>query len=230
LDDWTEQATRWLDLGAWDASAGVGFTDSQLKGESCFGGLDASHTQHIASLIWDFGDKKLARFWLPKDRLQYVNEETAGAAQGWAKDGYLKLTDGDVTDYNEIKRQILEDRRNFQIKELAYNPHAITPMVNELVDEGVMMVPVSQGITTLSPGTKELERQVLEKLYQHGGNPVLRWMVDGLAVKRDGDGNIKPDKEKSKVNISGVTAGVMALDRRLRHKDEPKRSRQLVTF
>jgi phage terminase large subunit-like protein len=230
LNDWTEQAIRWMDLGAWDASAGL-VDEVQLKGEAAFGGLDASHTQHIASLCWDFGKERLWRFWLPRERLQYLNEETAGAASGWAAQGFLMLTDGDVTDYTAIESKILEDMKTFNVKEVGYNSHSITPMVNNLTDKNVVMVPISQGITTLSDGTKEFERQVLNGTYLHGGNPVMRWMVDGLVVKRDSDQHLKPDKEKSKVNISGVTAGVMALDRRMRHVEEPpQRSRELVTF
>lgn len=230
LNDWTEQAVRWLDLGAWDASAGM-VDEAQLKGETCYGGLDASHTQHIASLCWDFGEKRLWRFWLPRERLQYLNEETAGAALGWVANNYLTLTDGDVTDYDAIEHQILKDIETFDVKELGYNSHSITPMVNNLTDQDVKMIPISQGITTLSDGTKELERQVLSTLYIHGGNPVMRWMVDGLVVRRDSDQNVKPDKEKSKVNISGITAGVMALDRRMRHVEEPpEESRELVVF
>jgi phage terminase large subunit-like protein len=228
LNDWTEQAIRWMDLGAWDASAGM-VDEVQLKGETCFGGLDASHTQHIASLCWDFAKERLWRFWLPRERLQYLNEETAGAASGWAQ-GFLTLTDGDVTDYTAIESKILEDMKTFNVKEVGYNSHSITPMVNNLTDKNVIMVPISQGITTLSDGTKEFERQVLNKLYVHGGNPVMRWMVDGLVVKRDSDQHLKPDKEKSKVNISGVTAGVMALDRRMRHVEEPVQDRELVIF
>ena len=47
-------------------------------------------------------------------------------------------------------------------------------------------------------------------------NPVLRWMMDNIFIKRDPAGNIKPDKEKSTEKIDGAVATIMALDRAIR--------------
>ena len=63
---------------------------------------------------------------------------------------------------------------------------------------------------------------VLEKRIAHGGNPVLRWMMDNIYVKQDPAGNIKPDKEKSTEKIDGAVAMIMALDRAIRCGGEPE--------
>jgi phage terminase large subunit-like protein len=42
-------------------------------------------------------------------------------------------------------------------------------------------------------------------------------MADNLAVSQDPAGNFKPDKKKSREKIDGMVAGVMALDRAVRH-------------
>ena len=68
----------------------------------------------------------------------------------------------------------------------------------------------------MSPPTKELMKLTLEKKIAHGGQPVLRWMMDNIFIKSDPAGNIKPDKEKSTEKIDGVVATVMALDRAIR--------------
>ena len=60
----------------------------------------------------------------------------------------------------------------------------------------------------------------LEKKLSHGGNPVLRWMMDNIYVKTDPAGNIKPDKQKSTERIDGAVALIMALDRSIRHKEQ----------
>lgn len=72
----------------------------------------------------------------------------------------------------------------------------------------------------MSPPTKELYKLVLEKRIAHGGNPVLRWMMDNVTVRQDPAGNIKMDKEKSTEKIDGAVATVMALDRAIRHENE----------
>ncbi len=64
---------------------------------------------------------------------------------------------------------------------------------------------------TLEKVTKELEKIVLAKELNHGGNKVLRWMCSNLAMKTDPAGNIKMDKSKSSEKIDGMVALVMAL-------------------
>ena len=73
------------------------------------------------------------------------------------------------------------------------------------------MQPLGQGFVSISAPTKQLEHHVLNKELNHGGNPVLRWMVSNLAMKLDAAGNIKPDKSKSSEKIDGVVSLVMAL-------------------
>ncbi len=60
----------------------------------------------------------------------------------------------------------------------------------------------------------------LEEKLAHGGNPVLRWMMDNIFVRTDPAGNIKPDKEKSTERIDGAVATIMALDRSLRNEGQ----------
>lgn len=69
----------------------------------------------------------------------------------------------------------------------------------------------------MSPSSKKLMKLTLEKKIAHGGNPVLRWMMDNIYVKTDPAGNIKPDKEKSTEKIDGAVALIMALDRAIRN-------------
>lgn len=69
----------------------------------------------------------------------------------------------------------------------------------------------------MSPPSKELMKLTLEERIAHGGNPVLRWMMDNIFIKQDPAGNIKPDKEKSTEKIDGAVALIMALDRSIRN-------------
>jgi len=53
LNQWTATDVRWLDMGAWDRSAGVVHED-ELRGKLCYGGLDLAATQDLASLALVF--------------------------------------------------------------------------------------------------------------------------------------------------------------------------------
>src|SRR5574344_917678 len=68
----------------------------------------------------------------------------------------------------------------------------------------------------MSPPTKELMKLTLEEKLAHGGNPILRWMMDNIYVRTDPAGNIKADKEKSTEKIDRAVAPIMALDRAIR--------------
>ena len=61
----------------------------------------------------------------------------------------------------------------------------------------------------MSPSSKELIKLTLEKVIAHGGNPVLRWMMDNIYVKTDTAGNIKPDKKIITEKIDGAVALIM---------------------
>jgi len=90
-------------------------------------------------------------------------------------------------------------------------------MVQNLEGMGFTVVHFGQGYKDMSPASKELMKLTLEKNIAHGGNPVLRWMLDNIYVKTDPAGNIKPDKEKSTERIDGAVALIMALDRAIRN-------------
>ncbi len=85
-------------------------------------------------------------------------------------------------------------------------------MAQNLEDMGFTVVAFGQGFKDMSPPTKELMRLTLHKSLAHGGNPVLRWMMDNVIVNTDPAGNIKPDKSKCREKIDGVVALIMGLD------------------
>lgn len=85
-------------------------------------------------------------------------------------------------------------------------------MAQNLAAAGLEVQEVKQTMTGMTAATKKLEMLVLGRAIGHGGHPVLRWMVDNVAVVQDGNQNIKPHKEKSRNKIDGVVATINALD------------------
>ena len=79
------------------------------------------------------------------------------------------------------------------------------------------MVAFGQGFVSMGAPTKELLRLTLDGKLAHGGHKVMRWMADNMEVSQDPAGNVKPDKKKSREKIDGMVAGIMALDRAVRH-------------
>ena len=136
----------------------------------------------------------------------------------WKAKHLVQTTEGNVIHYDYIEAFIEELGQHYNILEIAYDRWGAVQMSQNLEGAGFTVVPFGQGYKDMSPPTKELMTLVLDKRLAHGGQPVLRWMVDNVAIRSDPAGNIKADKEKSTEKIDGVIAMIMALDRALRHE------------
>lgn len=224
LNQWVKQHFRWMPLERWDTSASM-VAEDKLAGRSCYAGLRLASTTDIVGLALDFpGDDgfhdAIYRFFIPEARMRDLETRTGGQATVWAREGFLTVTDGDVTDYVKILDQIDNDAQRFDIQEIAYDRWGATQLSQMLQDAGLTVVQFGQGITAHSAPTKEWERLIYIKKYRHGGNPVMRWMMDNVVVKTDSSSNIRIDLQRSKDTVVGPVAAVMALDRAVRNQSE----------
>lgn len=225
LNTWGLAAVnRWMQLDVWDRAAGLVPRD-QLLGRSCYAGLDLASTTDLAALCLTFPTQSnghepefdaLWRVWAPEARRQDLDERTGGQASVWARDGFLRFTEGDVIDYQAILQDLDTDARAFDLRELAYDRWGMTQLSQMLITEGMTVIPMGQGFASMSPPTKAWEGLIRQQRYRHGGNPVMRWMIDNVRVRNDPSGNIKIDKGRSADKVDGAVAAVMALDRALR--------------
>lgn len=210
----TEQDQRWIQMSMWDASAGTVDVKS-LLGRECFGGLDLSTTTDLSSfaLIFKNDDAScdlLVWFWCPSANLQ--KRETTGVPYtAWARDGYITPTDGDVIDYDIIRKDINDIGDLYSIQEIGVDPWNATQISQHFKDDGFNVVMVRQGYRTMSPASKEFEKLVISGGLHHGGNPVLKWMASNVSIVTDPAGNIKPCKKKSTEKIDGIISTINAL-------------------
>ena len=216
LNQWTEQATRWLGMDKWDA--GDAPLPAVLDGEPCWCGLDLSTTTDVTALAMAFprsqgGYYLQMRFWLPRENARKRAQRDGVPYLEWARDGYLTLTDGDVVDYEVVRREINELHERYAIQEIAIDRWNAAHLTTELQGDGFTITPFGQGYASMSPAAKEFEKLVIGGDIQHGGNPVLRWMAANVAIEQDAAGNIKPSKKKSTERIDGIVAAVMAVGR-----------------
>ena len=225
LNQWVKQSIRWMQMDRWDECAFPTELD-MLRGRECYGGLDLSSTTDITAFVLVFPPRDeeekfivLPYFWIPADNLATRVRRDHVPYDIWEQQGYIKTTEGNVVHYGFIEAFIEELNTAYNIKEIAFDRWGAVQMVQNLEGMGFTVVPFGQGYKDMSPASKELMKLVLEKKVSHGGNPVLRWMMDNIYVKTDPAGNIKPDKEKSTDRIDGAVALIMALDRAIRNEN-----------
>ena len=222
LNQWVKQAVRWMPMDKWDKCS-FAINEDDLEGRVCYGGLDLSSTTDITALVLVFpptdeDDKYvvLPYFWIPEDNMELRVRRDHVPYDVWERQNYLNTTEGNVVHYGYIEKFIERLGERFNIREIAFDRWGAVQMVQNLEGMGFTVVPFGQGFKDMSPPTKELMKLVLEEKIAHGGQPVLRWMMDNIFIRTDPAGNIKPDKEKSTEKIDGAVATIMALDRAIR--------------
>lgn len=226
LNMWTSSSIAWIPEHVY-AKGNDPIQYENLKGRSCYAGLDLSSTSDITAFVLVFPPRfeeenyiVLPYFWLPEDTLELRCRRDHVLYDVWERQGYIKTTEGNVVHYGFIEKFIEDLSEIYHIKEIAYDRWNATQMVQNLEGMGLTMVPFGQGYKDMSPPSKELYKLMMEGKIQHGGHPVLKWMGQNVVMRQDPAGNIKPDKEKSVEKIDGIVALIMGLDRCIRHQTE----------
>ena len=225
LNQWTEQSERWIDMAAWDASAGVVDLE-ELRGRLCYAGLDLSSRTDLTALVLVFPDEDggatvLPWFFVPAENVAQRERADRVPYAQWIRDERIIPTPGNVVDQGFIREKINELGALFSIQELAFDPWNATKIATELMGDGFQVVEIRQGFRSLSEPTKHLGALVTSKRLRHGGHPVLRWMASNMAVRQDPNGNMAPDKSKATERIDGIVALIMGLGRAIVTQQTP---------
>lgn len=211
----TEQDVRWIPLEKWDKCALLDESDFGIV--QWFGGLDLASTIDIASFVLYSPDNNcvVPFFWIPADSTFERERRDKVPYETWIREGFITATEGNVIDYDVIRRDInqIAERFNFNIKEIGVDRWGSQHIQTQLDGDGFEVVPFGQGFASMSPAAKELERLIIGGILRHGGHPVLRWMASNVAIEEDAAGNIKPSKKKSTEKIDGIVALIMAIGR-----------------
>ena len=219
LNEWTEQSDRWIDISAWDKCCGA-VDVTELEKEECFAGLDLSSTSDITALVLVFPSDDICKvvpfFWVPGENIKKRSDKDGVPYTAWAAEGFIIPTEGNIVDYDAIRKFINDLDKKFNIREIAIDRWNATQLATQLTGDGFTIVPFGQGFASMSAPCKELEKMILSGKIAHGGNPVMRWMASNVAVKQDAAGNTKPDKSKSSEKIDGIVSLIMAVDRYVR--------------
>lgn len=117
----------------------------------------------------------------------------------WARDGWLTITDGDVTDYRRVQEHIQnnETDNGWKVHEICYDPYNATHFAIEMAEMGYITVEIAQWMKVLSEPTKMFREKVAAGKLIHDGSPLLRWAVGNAMQIVDTKENIMLSKKKS---------------------------------
>lgn len=203
----------WIDLIRWRLCSGP--VDLEfLKGFPCWGGLDLASTTDLTSLrlIWCVDNVYYTHGWrwCPEEAVKYRTERGTVPYAAWVNTGLIKQTDGNVTDYEVVQKDIKDIYEKFDVQSIAYDRWNATELANNLTKENIPLIEFIQGTKSYHPAMKKLEEIYISEKLRHGGDPVLNWCASNIVSRMDVNLNMAPDKKKSADKIDDMTALLMA--------------------
>jgi phage terminase large subunit-like protein len=213
LNIWQHSSNPWLRPSDW-AKCKADFTEDDLLGMTCYGGLDLSLRWDTSAfvLLFPVGDsdpprfRALVYFFLPRESARKTTDRVPWF--DW-QDKYIRLTDGDTTDFPLIRKCINDARQKFDLCNVAYDDRFAETIAQELQDEdGIEMVDFNQTPQNFAEPMGLLESDVISGRIEHPDNKCLNWQA-GNATKNQKGMLVKPELDDVK-KIDGITAMVMA--------------------
>jgi Phage terminase-like protein, large subunit len=211
LNEWMDSDQTWI---ASDyivkATKNINLKDSDMP---LFVGVDLSSISDLTAVAYlynvDGRFKAKIDYYLPEQALK--DKYLKSQYQEWARRGVLKITPGNVTDYDYITADMLRYSEKPGIFKVGYDSWNATQWAISATSLGLPLVEYSQSIGNFNQPTKELERLFLAGNIDIDNNEVTRFCFKNVVLKSDFNGNCKPDKSCSKNKIDGCIALIQAL-------------------
>jgi phage terminase large subunit-like protein len=175
------------------------------------GSFDAAETTDLFAakvLCMLRNDPKIyikSMYWMPDDVLRQMDTDGNRRERDnvpyllWEKQGLLRTTPGNRVDKHCVLEWFREirDKDDVYIAWIGYDPwHIDDALLKEFKQEfgEQSMIPVRQGVATLSYPMKSLKGDLAAKKIVYNKNPIDMWNLSNLEIRHDINGNIQPVK------------------------------------
>jgi phage terminase large subunit-like protein len=237
LNLWTNAAVSWMNMILWAALGDPALSEADFAGEECLIGLDLAAKVDLAARVKLFRRNvegvahyyAFAHFYLPEAA---ILDARNASYQTWEADGWISTTPGEVTDFNAIESDVLNDAAHYRVTDVAYDPWQALQLASNLAAKDVSVIEYRPTVANFSPAMKEIDALVRQRRFHHDGNPVLAWNVACVEVLEDFKGNIYPRKDRDDPHqkIDGLVALLMAMGRRMALDAAPSSETPGLTF
>ena len=139
LNIYVSANAAWIDRRYWDDSVSKMPED---KPEATFLAFDLAHSRDLNAVctLHRYGEEDLYarfKFFLPEDSLSLIPNHYQSIFSQAIKSGILQLTEGNVTDLNQIEDYICSEAERWQIKEIGFDPYNAAALVANLYGKGL---------------------------------------------------------------------------------------------
>lgn len=234
-----ERLFRWLRLNQWITTKAVGWISlnlydktqwgpskkaarkeflHQLDGMICYGGVDLSTSRDLTAfvllfppqpgldtaVIWPYG------IWRPEATVDEAEKRDHVPYRDWARAGFLTLCPGTVNDYDDIEARIREARERFDLRMIGFDPY-LSRTITQRLSPIVNTIEIPQDLKNMSPAMKEIDDMMQRHTLLHVHNTCFRWTFGNVRCHEDGNGNIKPLKNRSIGRIDPTVASIIVM-------------------
>ncbi|MFF0498544.1 terminase large subunit domain-containing protein [Nocardia aobensis] len=230
LNQWTTQAVRWMPMHLFDESAGTKYSTAQeardaFTGRDCWFGLDLAARQDLTAMAYLFPDPDgvsvdlLWRFWCCEAAAIKLDKLNGGRfKREFVPGGWLKVTEGDVLDFDQVYADIAADATRFNILGGDADKWSSDPVLQEIQNR--IYVPddiyaYQNDFNHMSDSMHRIIEMTIEKKFRWHGNPLARFCFEGAEARiapynPDLVRPDKPDRNTASKRIDAVPAAIMA--------------------
>lgn len=234
-----ERVFRWLRLNQWITTKSVGWISlnlydktqwgpskkrereewlRQLDGKLCYGGVDLSTSRDLTAFVLLFppqpglGAAVLLPYgiWRPEATVDEAEKRDHVPYRDWARAGFLDLCPGEVIDYGAVEDRIREARERYDLKMVGFDPY-LSRTITQRLAPIVPIIEIPQDLKNMSPAMKETDDMMQRHTLLHVHNTCFRWTFGNVRCHADGNGNIKPLKNKSTGRIDPAVASIIVM-------------------
>lgn len=214
---WVRQSKAWLNIQYWNACRGE-INANDLKGKRAYAAIDLSTKWDLTCFGLLFPPQDgvdrftyLCSHYCPEDGIIFRAARDKVPYREWAAEGWLQATPGNVIDYDYIRADIEKAFEMYDIQILYYDPKFATETAIKLTEAGVNCFAMRQTQYQFNEPILKIEEWIGKGQLNKGQDPILDWMFENVAIRRNQSGLMMFDKEHSQEKIDGiVTLGMCA--------------------
>jgi len=214
---WVRQSKAWISITSWNKAKGTIDLET-LKGKTCYGSIDLSTKWDLTCFGILFPPQDgidrftfLCHYYCPEDGIQFRANRDKVPYKEWAAEGRLTPTPGNVIDYDYIRNDIEQAMQTYDLKTLYYDPMFATETAIKLQESGIETYKFRQTAYQYNEPIMKLEELILSGQINKGDDPILDWMFENVAIKRNATGLVQFDKDRSNEKIDGMVVLAMCM-------------------
>lgn len=172
----------------------------------CYVGVDLAAVSDMTAVSYMIPKDGMYYFftdyYLPQSCLE--DNSNSELYKEWKRKGLLKITDGNVTDYDYVLSDILKKNNVIFINKIAYDSYNATQWAINATSQGLPLQPYSQALWNFNKPTKLFEILIKSGKVIIDNNEITRWCFQNVYLKTDHNENVKPVKVSAQQKIDGV--------------------------